>query len=409
MTRGAAGASESDTPASGADGAPSLFEQAARVFDGWTDRDSGAVVLRVRPLTEAWRPGLLATPYQQSRPFRCGGRKVLLRRARSGGRAVDHESDLQVLDLTTGRLEEDAPAGYDDASPCAMRHDRLGGRVARTVLFEIESGREFAALDAEGWQISGTALLPDGRRGVVSLSQGKPYNEHCRTRFFLLSPDEGCRLFLELDGVFGNHLMPCPTDPDLFSYNAWPTPHRYIDGVTSIASVDGKINYYVPLDDRALRPADFWGVRDHYVWTPDGSRIVSYLNRVPIDPTVPFNHFEFDWWLSALDWRTGEDYCARYPASRWGGHMQMTPDSRFIVCGGGPGFDRLFAVDVQALKGGWNEHVICSYPATNAEGTMARFYPYPFVLPDGSGVLFNAGWPGDEHGVYLAEWPGRLR
>jgi hypothetical protein len=31
------------------------------------------------------------------------------------------------------------------------------------------------------------------------------------------------------------------------------------------------------------------------------------------------------------------------------------------------------------------------------------------MLPDGSGVVFNAGWPGDEHGVYLAEWPKGLK
>jgi hypothetical protein len=29
----------------------------------------------------------------------------------------------------------------------------------------------------------------------------------------------------------------------------------------------------------------------------------------------------------------------------------------------------------------------------------------PFALPDQSGVIFNAGWPGPQHGVYLVEWP----
>ncbi|NQU10432.1 hypothetical protein HQ590_06570, partial [bacterium] len=164
----------------------------------------------------------------------------------------------------------------------------------------------------------------------------------------------------------------------------------------------------------ALRPGDMWGARDHYVWTPDGTRIVSYLNPHPLRLTpVPksdpdFNHFRFEWWLSALDWRTGADLAAKYPPDRWGGHMQITPDSRYIVCAGGPGFDKLFAVEIEGLRQGWNEHVICSYPETVAAGTNSDPFPHPFVLPDGSGVLFNAGWPGDQHGIYLAEWPRAL-
>ena len=177
----------------------------------------------------------------------------------------------------------------------------------------------------------------------------------------------------------------------------------------TIRTLDGSFEETVKLDERAPRPKDMWGCRDHYVWAPDGSRIVSYLNCQPVDPSIPFNHFPFDWWLSALDWRTGEDYCAKYPPGRWGGHMQMTPDSRYIICGGGPGFDKLFAVEMAALRDGWNEHVICSYPTTNTEAVNVGYFPYPFALPDGSGVIFNAGWPGDEHGVYLAEWPGSLR
>lgn len=388
-----------------------VFEQAARVFEGWTDPDTGVRVLRVNPPGVERTPGGFATPYQQSRPFRDDGRKMLLRQAWEGKRAKDHDSRSVLLDLTTGAIEDPSPTGYDDHSSCAVRHDRDAARGSLVSLVDLRSGRDVASVHADGFELGGLTLLSDGRRAVVSHYQGKPYDEHCRTHFHLLSPSEEPRVFLELDGVYGNHLMACPTDPDLFSYNAWPTPLRHIDGVTSIASVDGRLNDYAPLDAMAPRPGDFWGVRDHYVWTPDGGRIVSYLNVKPLDvlPSQPgFNHFTFDWWLSALDWRTGEDYCARYPPGRWGGHMQMSPDSRWIVNGGGPGFDKLYAVDLHALKDGWNEHVICSYPTTNAEGVMASFYPYPFVLPDGSGVIFNAGWPGSEHGVYLAEWPEQL-
>ena len=80
-----------------------------------------------------------------------------------------------------------------------------------------------------------------------------------------------------------------------------------------------------------MRPGDTWGARDHYVWTPDAKRIVSYFCQHPIQPWLdsgkPFNHFAWEWWLSATDWRTGEDLAAMYPPGRWGGHMQVSPDS----------------------------------------------------------------------------------
>lgn len=383
-----------------------IFAQAARVFDGWTDPDTGIGVLRIAPAGEPWQPARFCTPYQQSQPFRQGGRKVMLHQAPAGQQLKDVGDWLILLDLTTGDITPVSHGGYDDASPFTVKI--TGEEGGRCELVEIATGRIAATQPHDGWGLGGLTLLADGRRAVVSHWVGKYYDEPCRTRFYLLTPDEAPLLFLELDGIYGNHLMPCPTDADLFSYNAWPTPKRYIDGVLSIAKVDGSRNGYVPLDVHAPRPGDFWGVRDHYVWMPDGSRIISYLNRQPVDPTVPFNHFPFDWWLSALDWRTGEDYCAKYPPGRWGGHMQVTPDSRWIVNGGGPGFDKLYAVDTLALKHGWNEHIICGYPATNAAGVMASYYPYPFVLPDGSGVIFNAGWPGDAHGVYLAAWPKDL-
>ena len=87
--------------------------------------------------------------------------------------------------------------------------------------------------------------------------------------------------------------------------------------------------------------------------------------------------------------------------------MQVTPDSRYIVCAGAPGFDNLFAVEIETLRHSWNEHIIASYPTTTAFSPRGPF-AYPFVLPDQSGVIFNAGWPGEKHGVYLAEWPSEL-
>ena len=75
---------------------------------------------------------------------------------------------------------------------------------------------------------------------------------------------------------------------------------------------------------------------------------------------------------------------------------------------GGPGFDKLFLVSIEGLRRGWNERVLCGYPTTVSPGLNSDPFPMPFALPDQSGVIFNAGWPGPEHGVYLCEWPKSL-
>ena len=71
----------------------------------------------------------------------------------------------------------------------------------------------------------------------------------------------------------------------------------------------------------------------------------------------------------------------------------------------GPGYDHLLAVEIEGLRHGWNEQIIASYPTTSDSGSLRGPFAYPFVLPDQSGVIFNAAWPGPKHGVYLAEWP----
>jgi len=45
----------------------------------------------------------------------------------------------------------------------------------------------------------------------------------------------------------------------------------------------------------------------------------------------------------------------------------------------------------------------------NACGTELPHGRTAFRVPEQSGVIFNAGWPGPEHGVYLVEWPTELR
>jgi len=389
----------------------SLFERAAQVFDGWTDPDTGVRVLRLFrrgdecPVEDVWQ-----TLYQQCCCFLNGGREVLLR---TGPFYAGLEGKTHgLLDLTTGQMRNPFPAGYRmmqvfDATNLAL----LLAGDARTVLWDLQTETELASLSWGDWRFSSIYFLGDGRRALVSLFRGQPYTEPVQSQIYLLTPGESPRLILKADGYYCNHMQGCPTDPELFTYDRWPSPSRPVEQAIHLATLDGRFHEPLKLDERALRPVDMWGCRDHYVWTPDGRRIVSYLNPEPmtvLPRAEEFNHFALGWWLSALDWRTGEDYAAPYPAGRWGGHMQITPDSKYIVCAGGPGFDKLYAVSIEGLRQGWNEHVICSYPTTVSVGKNSEPFPYPFVLPDGSGVIFNAGWPGPEHGVYLAEWPAKL-
>jgi len=389
---------------------PTLFERAARVFDGWTDPDTGVRVLRVMAKNAPPAPGQLATVYHQRRCFLGDGQKVQLyagQPLREAGWPF-----VVLLDLATGEIT--APFPHGDAVFEVTPHGttllmhRQDGAWSR-YLYDLNTGQELARLTVPGWQTDGCSILADGRRAVIAVHRcdGARYESDCVSRLYLLAAGREPQLLDEIGGCYCNHVMACPADPELFAYDAWPSPRYDIDQVIRVRSLDGRIDQPAALDERAPRPGNFWSVRDHYVWTPDGRRIVSYLAVEPIDmQRVPFNHFTFDWWLTALDWRTGEDYAAQYPPGRWGGHMQVTPDSRYILCAGGPGFDYLFAVEVDGLRRGWNERIICAYPHTVSAGTNDDGFAMPFALPDGSGVLFTAGWPGEEHGVYLAEWPG---
>ena len=83
----------------------------------------------------------------------------------------------------------------------------------------------------------------------------------------------------------------------------------------------------------------------------------------------------------------------------------MCPDT-FEV---GPDFDQLFAVEIEGLREGWDEQLICSYPTTRPTGSLEGPFPCLFVVPDQSDVIFNAGWPGPEHRLCLTECPAHLR
>lgn len=381
-----------------------VFEQAAAHFPGWTDPESGLRVLRVWTRGPDEKKPVWSTPYHQHPCFLDGGRRVLLNGASPKGKGTG------LLDLTTGKVEDPFPEGVvatevNDQTKVALAY-KAGGKHRRVCLWDINAQREIAGLETDdSWTAVSGNLVSDGRRAVVFQHRGRPYGENVDSRYMLIEQGKEPRKILDIPGHFCSHFQSCPNDPELFAYDCWPSPARPIQQTIHIRTMDGKFNEPLKLLPDTIRSPDMWGARDHYLWTPDARWIVSYLFPHPQPEQKDFNHFQFEWWLSATDWRTGEDRAAKYPPNRWGGHMGVSPDSRQIICGGGPGYDKLFLVSIDGLKHGWNERLLCNYPPSRSTGKNSDPFPYPFALPDQSGVIFNAGWPGPDHGVYLAQWP----
>jgi hypothetical protein len=400
--------------AGGTKSTETLFARAAKAFAGWDDAETGVRVLHITPKKGGFAPGELHALYHQFNGFLDGGTKVLLRtgtKAYAGGGG----EKTYVLDLTNGEISDPFPAGYnvyevaDETKLALMFRPAPENHVA--VLWDLRQGREVAVLPIqEGWRISGLQRLSDGSGATCTHVIGKPYGEVVDSKMWLMRPGQEPKLILEAHEFFCNHMQSCPTDPNLLSYDRWPSPIRHVDQVIHVMTLDGKVHGPAKLDAKAMRPGSMYGARDHYLWTPDGKRIVSYLNPIPLTTeqvySPEFNHFNIKWVLSALDWRTGEDFAAVYPPMRWGCHMGVTLDSKYIISCGGNGFDKLYVVDIEKLKHGWNERVICGYPQTVSLGNNVEPFPQPVMLPDGSGIMFNAGWPGEKHGVYLARWDG---
>jgi hypothetical protein len=249
----------------------------------------------------------------------------------------------------------------------------------------------------------GGYFLADGQSVMIGHHQGIPYREKCHSRFHLLHPNGTAKEVLNLDGFFCNHVQCCPTNPGLYSYNRWPTPQCPCEVVLHIREVHGDFDIELPQRPGVVHPGSIWGgQRDHYLWTPDGQRIASYFS--PIDSTSR-DHFDYGWWVSVMDWRTGEDFSAAYPPDRWAGHFAVTPDSRFLLTVGRESFAKVFAIDIEGLRSGWNERVLCQCPKSLVRNDNQGPFHMPFCLPDQSGAIFTAGWAGAQKGVYIVELP----
>jgi hypothetical protein len=392
---------------------PSIFARANDIFDGWNDPQTGMRVLRIATNETEVAPGVAPewcwrTHYHQLPCFLDGGRKVLLRTgAELKGARV---ADSAFMDLTTGEVWNPFPA---DCYPVQVNGDNLAilyrknGRLGEMMLWDIRAEKALVTLPSDGWGPAWWHFLCDGRRAIFAQSLGTGWVEgYYRSRMFLVGDDGSCEPILEADGAICNHVQCHPTDPDILAYVRWPTPWTYQPQVIRIRTLDGSSDELLPLPDGALLPGHaFVGLqRDHFLWTPDGARIASYVSPLE-DADGCADHFDYGWHISVTDWRTGEDLSAPYPPQRWGGNFTVSPDSRFVVSAGGKEFQCLYAVDIKGLRNGWNEHVLCAYPRTEVDGDNLGLFHMPWVLPDGSGVIFTAGWNGPETGVYLVEWP----
>ena len=396
----------------------SLFEQAARVFDGWTDDETGMRVLRL-PNGDSFRQaGLsesfpLRTTYHQQPPFFDGGRKVMLLRD-----IIRHndEDAVWILDLTTGELSRPFPPGFipllfkENTGTAIMLRRSVEGRT--TYIWDMRAGRAIATLPHPDptFQVQEVSLLADGRTAIATYFRGKIYDEPVHSKIYLFGEGRESQLLAETRCHFISHIQGSPHDPNLFSYDRWPTPKRRIDHVITLTTLDGSLHKTSPLAPEAVRPGGVWGAqRDHYLWLPDGSAIASYVSTYGSeDPTaydLPWtDHTKLEWWVSVLDWRTGKDVAVKYPDGRWGGNFTISPDSRYIVNPGGPDFLKIYLIDIAKLREGWNERVLCSMPETDVLTNNHGPFHMPHPLPDMSGVIFTAAFPEAKQWTYLVEW-----
>lgn len=387
---------------------PGLFERASQCFEGWSDPDTGLRVLRLATRERGGGEWPWHTLYHQCDCFLDGGRTIVL----TAGPGLSGTQPYCLLDLTTGEMTDmPIPEGTwvfcvleGSRTAVLIRNDPAGAGV---ILWDIDAERTVMSFDRPGWSHAVTAAIEDGQRVLAVFNQGDNRQPPCRSEMYLLDPDRSPQLVFKSEGYFCNHVQSCPTDPHLFAYDRWPVPPRPTDQVIYLCRLDGSDHAMLPMNPDTRRPGSLWGgQRDHYVWTPDGNAIASYFSPIDSDSK---NHYEYGWWVSVMNWRTGRDLAQPYPTDRWSGHFRVTPDSRTIIAAGMGSFQKIFAIDIEGLRDGWNERVLCSYPKTIHIGENEQPYHQPWVLSDQSGVVFTAGWPGPEWGTYMVELPADLR
>jgi hypothetical protein len=197
----------------------SVFEQVARIYDGWIDPDTGLRVLQIRRRGEVADGDAWSTLYHQYPCFLEGGRKVLLQRLDC---PVDRPETF-FLDLATGRTQTPFPAGTRIREVCertgvATLIQRKGGE-SRAIIWDLRAKRGLASLEAPGWVFNSINLLSDGRRAIVYAHKGWPYKDKMLSRHWLIGPGLEPRLLLDADGWHTSHVQICPTDPELYAYD----------------------------------------------------------------------------------------------------------------------------------------------------------------------------------------------
>ena len=393
----------------------SIFEKAAEIFVGKEDPETGLKLLRVSPLDESpsspdSQNTLWQTPYHQVQCFTPDGNGICLNYVEwesGNGKPKKKYRSQAILDLTTGKTSYPFPensylAHLSNIFPLAILI-RMENEIPLVCIYDYSQKKELASFSKPGWNLQEAHFMADGRNVVISYYLGKYYDELCKSRFYLLTPEGKSEEILSMDGYFCNHVQGCPTDAGLYSYNRWPSPKKPCEVVHHIRELYGTFDIELPQKKGVVKPGPLWGgQRDHYLWTPDGSRIASYFSPIASDSK---NHFDYGWWLSVMDWRTGEDLASPYPPDRWSGHFAVSKDSRYLFMVGRKTFPYVFAVEIEKLRNGWNERILCRCPESLVRPDNVGPFHMPFCLPDQSGVIFTAAWHKPEGGVYIVELP----
>ena len=209
---------------------PSVFERAARVFDGSDDPQTGLRVLKVAtsdrevcPLVAAG--GTWTTLYHQCRCFLDGGRRAFLYGYPLRGSAPTDPKRRRVgqflMDLTTGEVAEPLPPtcwvtdASDVSRTASLSFQQETERKA--VFWDLNTSQPLCSLRVPGWSLTTSTLLADGRRMLAGFHTGPWRKGRCHSQHYLLHADGRTEQILDADGYFCNHAVGCPADPDLYA------------------------------------------------------------------------------------------------------------------------------------------------------------------------------------------------